>query len=134
MKQEQIMQMQLIQQEAEQYNQQIQLIDQHIKEMQEIGETLEEVERKDCKKILANLGKKIYLPVEIEKKELIVEVGDKKLVKKSLKETKELVQQQLVKLVAAKGELSDKMEELQERLVVLLNSVEEEQKKEKGKG
>ena len=86
MDQEQIMRIQMAEQEAEQFNKQIELIDQHVSEMREIEEALEKIQEKDTKEILANLGKKIFIPVEIKDKTLIVEVGNKTFVKKSIPE------------------------------------------------
>jgi prefoldin alpha subunit len=121
MNQEQLMKFQMIEQEAQQLNQQLQLIEQNISEIFEIKTSLEEIEKKESKEILANLGKKIYIPVEIKEKHLIVEVGNKKLVKKSFSETKELVSEQLNKLDQAKMHISNRLESLQseaERLML----------------
>ena len=80
MDREKIMQFQLIEQEANQLNSQSELISQNIKELNELKDSLEEINNKESKEILVNIGKKIYLPVEIKKKELVVEVGNKSYV------------------------------------------------------
>jgi len=75
MEQQYMIQMQMLQQEAQELNQQLQLIEQNISEMQELNLSLEELEKNDDKNILANIGKKIYLPVEVKEKELVAIVG-----------------------------------------------------------
>ncbi len=114
MNQEQIMQIQMMQQEMNQINEKLQMIEQHISEMQELESSLEEIEKADKEEILINLGKKIYLPVKITDKNLIVNVGNKNLVKKSISETKELTQEQIKKLIVAKSEISLQLEQMQE--------------------
>lgn len=113
MNQEHLMKFQMLQEEASQLNQQVQLVEQNIGEISEIKESLEELENKETKELLANLGKKIYIPVEIKEKYLIVEVGNKKLVKKSFSETKELISEQLKKLNTARSQISERLESLQ---------------------
>ncbi len=138
MNQEQIMQMQMIEQEANQLNEQLRLIDQNMEEMQEIDLSLEEIGKSENNNnILANIGKKIYLPVEIKEKpenlRLIVEVGKGHLVKKSISETKEIIQEQMVKLVKAKGEINEKIEQLQFNLQNMFDNIRKEQAEEKKK-
>ena len=96
MNQQQIMQIQMIEQEAQQLNQQIQLIEQNTIELQDLNKSLDEIEQEESKEILAGLGKGIYLPVKITDKNLIVEVGNKIFVKKTIPETKELIKEQLL--------------------------------------
>jgi len=135
MKAEQIMQIQVIEQEANQFNEQLQIFDQNISEMQELNKSLDEIENSENNEILANLGKKIYLPAEIKKNQkLMVEVGNKNYVKKSISETKEIVDDQLKKLIIAKQEIMDNLETLQNQMLKLIEEIEKEQEKEeKGK-
>lgn len=128
MNQEQIIKMQMIEQEAGQLNQQMQMIEQNISEMQNIELSLEEIDKKETKEILANLGKNIYLPVEIKDRNLIVEIGNKKFVKKSIEDTKDLIQRQMVKLVTAKGEISQRLESLQKEVETLMEVAQKEEK------
>ncbi len=114
MDQQQIMQFQMLEQEANKLSQQLQLIENNLSEIQGIQEGLGEIEKKETKEILANIGKKIYLPVEIKDKNLIIEVGNKKFVKKSISETKKLIEEQISKMDHAKQEITNRLEELQE--------------------
>ena len=124
MDQEQIMQFQMMEQEANRLSQQLQMIENNLKEIEGIKEGLEEIEKKDTKDILANIGKKIYLPVEIKEKNLIIEFGNKKFVKKSISETKELINEQIVKLNSARQEITGGLEQLQEEAGKLMMEIE----------
>lgn len=131
MNQEQIMQIQIIEQEANQLNQQSELIEQNIKEMQELDMSLHEIENSENKEILANLGKRIYIPVEIKEKKLIVEVGSKNFVKKTIPETQKIIEEQIKRLIRAKLEISERVEDLQKQMISMLQEIEERQEKDK---
>lgn len=130
MNNEQIMQIQMIEQEAQQLNQQLQLIDQNVAEMQELNLGLEELEKKESKEFLASLGKGIYIPVEIKDKKLTVEIGHKHFVKKSIPDTQEVINQQLVKLVGAKSQILERLECLQEEVNILIQKQDKNEKEE----
>ena len=126
MNQEQIAQMQIIEQESNNLNHHLELIEQNIKEIEELKESLIEIENSNEKEILANLGKRIYIPVEIKEKELIVEVGNKTFVKKSIKDTLILIDEQIEKLNLAKDKINMDLESLQERINKLMENIESE--------
>jgi prefoldin alpha subunit len=122
--QEQFFKLQMIEQEAGQINQQMEIVDQNISEMNDLKSSLEELEKSENKEILANLGKKIFIPVEIKKKELIVEVGNKNFVKKSIPETMKIVDGQIEKLNMLKMQLGERIEALNSemnRMIMELN-------------
>jgi prefoldin alpha subunit len=133
MNQEQIIKIQLIEQESNQLNQQLELIEQNITEFIEINKSLEEIENSNKKEILANLGKRIYISVEIKSKKLIMEVGNKIFVKKSIPETMELINEQVKKLISGKDNIMFQLESLQEKVNQLMEEFEEERKKEDSK-
>ena len=126
MNQQQIMQIQMMEQEGQQLSQQLQLIEQNTFDMQELELSLEEINKKESKEILANLGKGIYIPVEIKDKKLIVEVGKKNFVKKTISETKDIIMEQMVKLVSAKTQILDRLEVLQIEIHGLMQNIQKE--------
>jgi len=128
MDQEQMMQVQMMEQESNQLNQHLEIISQNLNEMEELKRSLEEIEKSDNNEILANLGKRIYIPVEIKEKKLIVEVGNKTYVKKSVKDTIDLIKTQIQKLNLAKDKISMDIEGLQDRFNVLIEEFEKEQR------
>ena len=122
MEQEQLIQLQIIEQETNQLEQQLQLIEQHLVEMQQLKTGLDELEQTDKKEILANIGKGIYIPAEIKSKDLIVEVGNKNFVKKSIPEAKKIIEEQIKKLNSVKQQIVEKVDELQGQMNGLIKS------------
>lgn len=127
MDQQQIMQFQMLEQEANKLAQQLQLIENNLSEIQDIKEGLEEIDKKETKEILANIGKKIYIPVEIKDKNLIIEIGNKKFVKKSIPETRKLIEEQVNKMNHAKQEITNRLEDLQEEANNLMQEYQKAQ-------
>ena len=126
MKQEQIIQIQMMEQEVNQLNQQLQMIEQNIKEMSELLESLEEIGNEGNRDILANLGKRIFIPVEIKDKNLIVEVGKGNFVKKSVPETKEVIEKESKKLIEGRNQIMERLTSLQIEMNNLIMQIESE--------
>lgn len=116
------MQLQAIEQEAQQLDQQLQLIEQSLVEMQNLNSSLEELEKTDKKEILANIGRGIYIPAEIKDKTLTVEVGNKTFVKKSIKDTKVIIEDQIDKLNDVREQISDRIESLRHEVGHLMRN------------
>jgi len=122
MQQEQIIKIQMMEQEVNQLNQQLQMIDQNIIEMNELISSLDEIE--NGKNILANLGKRIFIPVEIKDDKLIVEVGKGNFVKKSVSDTKEVIETESGKLNEGKFQIMQRLEDIQKEMSVLINEIQ----------
>ena len=129
MNQEQLIRIQLMEQEVNQLNQQLQLIEENIREFGELISSLNEIENNKNKDILTNLGKRVYLPVEIKDNKLIVDVGKRNFVKKTISETKEIANNQTEKLTETKQEIIERLEILQEEINNLIVEIEKEQNK-----
>ena len=125
MDQERIIQLQMIEQEVNQLNSQSQLIEQNISEMEDLKLGLNELEKSENNEILVNLGKRIYIPVEIKDRELIVEVGNKTFVKKSIADTNKLVDEQMEKLLLAKYQITQRLQELDSQMDELIKDTAE---------
>ena len=113
MDQEAIMKIQMMEQETNQLNEQLKAVDQNTAEMNDLIASLEEIDGSDNKEIMANLGKRIFIPVDIREKKLIVEVGKGNFVKKSVSDTKKVVQEENDKLADAKNQIMGRLDELQ---------------------
>jgi prefoldin alpha subunit len=120
-KQENLMKLQVMAQEANELDQQLQLIEQHINDMDSLNEGLEGLENTKSKDILANIGKGIYIPAEIKDKELFVEIGQKTVVKKSIPDAKIIIKSQIEKLNSAKLEVMSRVEGLQREMSNLMD-------------
>jgi len=126
MNQEQIMRIHLIEKETDNLNEQIRFIDQNIDELRELTESLEVIEEREGE-ILVNIGKKVYLPVEIKTKKLIVNVGKNNLVKKNIIETRLIINEQIDSLNESKFTIMNKLEELQKETEELIKKLEKNQ-------
>lgn len=124
--------MQALEQEADALNQQLQLIEQNLSEIKDLGLSLGEIEKKDNKDILVNIGKRIYLPVEIKDNNLFVEIGKGNFVKKTGSEAREIIEEQIKKLIIGKEEITKRLDELQQEANNLMQVfIKESQKKRK---
>lgn len=124
MDQQYMMQFQMLQEEAQRLNSQMQMIEQNISEIGEIKESLDEIGKSEKQEILANLGKKIFLPVEVKEKYLIVDVGNKKFVKKTISETNSLINSQLEKLNIARMQITERLEALQKEAEIIMKGLQ----------
>ena len=127
MEQQQIMQMQMLQQEAEDLNQQLQLIEQNLSEIEALKLSLEEIDKTEDNEILANIGKKLFLPVEIKDNNLFVEIGKGNYVKKTVPETIQVIEEQTKKLIAGKQDVVERLESLQKEVENMMQGFIKEQ-------
>lgn len=131
MNQEQIQLVQMLEQEVNHLNEQLRLIDQNVFELKGLLESLDALEEKQSEEILVNIGKKIFLPVAVKQKELIVDIGKNNLVKKSIPDTKKLIEEQLGKLSEGKGQVLDRLEELHKEMEKIISEIENQSKQNK---
>ncbi|MDD5192304.1 MAG: prefoldin subunit alpha [Candidatus Nanoarchaeia archaeon] len=129
MNQEQLIQLQVIEQEAQQFEQQSQLVQQSLAELQNLISSLEELEKTDKKEIFASLGRGIYIHAEIKDKKLSVEVGNKIFVKKTISETKKIIEEQIEKLNSAREQIEDKIDDLRNEVNQMMKSEKSEERK-----
>ena len=128
-KEEYLMRMNLIQEEAGQIEKQIEMIDQQTNELIQISKSLEQLELKENNpEFLANLGKGIFIKAKGLEKELFVSIGRGVVVRKTPKETVEIITTQLRKASETKSEFMLRINELQTEMQKLIEEVEEEDK------
>ena len=105
---------QMFEQQIQMIQQQLQAIEQAINDMSLLNLNMDEI-KKD-KEIIAPLGRGIFAKAKLISEDLIVDIGNKNYIKKSIKETKKLVQKQILKLEKAKEELNQELENINEEL------------------
>ena len=103
---------QMFEQQIMQIQQQIQAIDQAIVEIELLEKGLNDLIGKKDLEILSPLGKGIFTKTKLISEELIVDVGGKNFVSKSIPETQELIREQLTKLRDVKEELEGELEKI----------------------
>jgi prefoldin subunit 5 len=116
--QEKLMRMAMMEQEARQIEQQLEILEHQIIEMQLLKLHMEELDKGSQKKeILANLGRNIFIEAESKNKDFLVDVGAKTIVRKNAKEVAELIEKELSQLEIGKHTI---LQELQ-RIAAQLN-------------
>ncbi len=128
-KEEYIFQLSMLEQEMNSLAEKVQIIDQHILELQGLYFSLQELDKSKEKEILANLGKNIFIKTEIKEKKLLVDVGSKIFVKKEIPETLKIVEEQVSQLENAKNQVMRKLQELK----IQVDNIIEQAEKSEGK-
>ncbi len=118
-----------LEQEADRYQEQMQMLDQQIEEIQSIQRSLNEIDKSKENTIYANLGKNIFIKTQITGKDLLVDVGNKTFVKKDIPETMKVIEDQITKIIEAKGKIVTKLQEIQENMQKIVEQAEKENEK-----
>ena len=103
---------QIIEQQAMQLQQQFQAINEAILEISSLKEDLDELITKKDKEILAPIGRGIYAKTKLISEELLVDIGEKSFVNKTIPQTKEIIQKQILKLEESKNLIESEIEKL----------------------
>lgn len=110
----------LYEQQLNQLRQQTQAVEEGVVELSSLNLGLDEVDGSDGEEILAPIGRGVFVPAKIVSKDLIVDVGNKTLVKKGIPETKKIIEEQISKLEALKKDLEKNIQEVQEEATTFL--------------
>jgi len=105
----------MFEQQIQQLQQQLQAIEQAIIEISSLKIGLDELKGSN-KEILAPIGRGIFVKAKAISEELIVDVGGKNFVKKSIPKTKELIEKQIKKLEEIRNDLNNNLEEIGKEL------------------
>ena len=90
---------QMFEQQIMQTQEQLQAVEQGTLELKDLTSGLSELIGKEGKEILAPIGRGIFVKAKLLSEELTVDVGEKKFVKKSIDDTKKIIDDQLGKLI-----------------------------------
>jgi len=105
-----------MQQQIQQLGQQLDAVEQGIIEMTSLNIGLNDLVGGKNKEIMAPVGRGIFAQAKLLSDELLVDIGEGKLVKKSIPDTQKLIEEQVQKLGQAKIELNNAMEQINEEL------------------
>lgn len=106
----------VFEQQIQQLQQQLQIIEQNINDLNSLNFGLDDIEVSVGNEMLAPLGKGIFVKSKILSKELTVDVGNKTFVKKSVPETKKIINEQTEKLESIKQDVTNKIQEVDKEL------------------
>jgi len=114
--QELIMKFGMFEQQLRQIQENIHIVDQNINELASLRLNLDNLKSKEGEEILAQVGRGIFIKSKILSEDLIVDIGGKNYVKKTIEETKEIIGNQLEKLEKVKGELMSMIEGINQEI------------------
>lgn len=117
---------QMFEQQIMQIQQQLQAVEGAIVELTGLKVGLDELKGKTGKEIMAPVGRGIFTKANLVSEKLLVDVGGKKFVEKSIDETKDLIQDQLGKLKEAKTELEGELKKIDKELTGSMIASQEE--------
>ena len=106
----------MFEQQIQQLRQQLQAVEESIIEITSLNYGLDELENSAGKEILAPIGRGIFVKTKLLSDKLTVDVGGRNFVKKSIPETKKIIENQIKKLNEIKKDLNRNIEEINQEL------------------
>jgi len=129
--QELIFKLSMFEQQIQQLQQQLQAVEQGIVEISSLNIGLDELKDSKGKEILAPIGRGIFAKTKLLSEELTVDVGGGNFVKKSIPETKKIIEKQINKLEDVKKDLNSNLEKVSEELQITMFNAQKEQSEKK---
>jgi len=119
--QETLNKLEMSERNIEMLNQQLQLIEKSLTELNSLNFGMDKIKSSVGKEVLAQLGRGIFVKTKLLSDELVVDVGNKTFVKKSVPETKEIIKEQVKKLSKLKKELKEEIEKMDNEMAGLIS-------------
>ena len=110
--QELLFKLSVFEQQIRQLQQQIGSIDEGIVELESLNIGLEEMKNSEGKESFTPIGGGIFVKSKILSEDLLVDVGGRNFVKKSVEETREMIKKQIEKLDEIKKDLNNNLFEI----------------------
>ncbi len=126
--QELIFKLTIFEQQMRQLQEQLQAVEQAIIEASSLNLGLEDLKGPKEKEALALIGKGIFAEAKITSEDLIVDIGAKNFVKKSIPDTQKIIKEQLKKLEEVRQEIEEKLEEINSEITTIVRDVQGEGK------
>lgn len=114
----------IFEQQIKSIQEQLQLVEQAIVEASSLKTEIEDLKKSKDKEIMASIGKGIFTKARISDENLLVDVGGRNFVKKTISETQEIIEGQVDKLKDVKDELEGKLEEINQELTKVFEEAE----------
>lgn len=122
--QEMMFKLQMFEQQIQQIQKQLQAVEQGIVEMGSLNLGLDNLVGAKDKEIFAPIGRGIFAKAKLLSEELSVDIGGGNIVKKSIPETKKIIERQIGKLEDAKENLEKTLNELNSEFMKLIDSAQ----------
>jgi len=123
--QELLFKLSMFEEQIKNLQQQLQAVEESITDMRSLNLGLDEIGKSAGKEVLAPLGRGIFVETKLISDSLTVDVGGRNFVKKSVPETKEIIDRQIGKLIEISEEINEKIEEINEELTQTIMEAQE---------
>ena len=110
--QEYLIRLQLLEQQANQFGEQLKVIDKQIEELNVLKENVEKLSDSEENEMFSELGKGIYVKGQLNKDNMLVDVGNKILVPKTSEEISSIVNKQIKKFDEVKDEIGEQVNQV----------------------
>jgi len=127
--QEYLIKLQMLEQQAGQFGEQLKLIDKQVLELQTLKENIKSLEKSNETEMFSEIGKGIYLKGELDKGIMLVDVGNKILVPKTSSQIKTIVDDQIKKFDEVKAEIGKHVDLVNRDLDAMMQEAHKEEKK-----
>jgi len=124
--QELIFRLSMFEQQINQIQEQIGAVEKGINDLGSLNFGLDELREGTGKEILAPLGRGVFVNATLASESLTVDIGGKNFVKKSIPETKEIIEEQIKKLISVKKELNENLGKMSEEMTEALKEFQKE--------
>lgn len=114
----------IYEQQIRNLQEQLESVNRGISDLELLNLDLEDLKESKGKEIMAPVGRGIFIKSSIVSEELNVDIGGGNFVKKSVDETKEIINSQIKKLEKVKIELEDSLKKMNSRIEELIKEVE----------
>ena len=115
-KQELIFRLGMFEQQIHQMQEQMEAVEKGINDLGSLNFGLDELRGNVGKEILSPLGKGIFVKTKLASEDLTVDIGGRNFVKKSIPETKEIIEEQIKKLIIIKKEINGNLEKISDEM------------------
>ncbi len=115
-KQELIFRLGMFEQQIHQMQEQMEAVEKGINDLGSLNFGLDELRGYVGKEILSPLGKGIFVKTKLASEDLTVDIGGRNFVKKSIPETKEIIEEQIKKLIIIKKEINGNLEKISDEM------------------
>ena len=126
--QELMLKFQMFEQQIRAIQQQLQAVEEAIIDISKLNLELDDLIGKTDSEILAPIGRGIFAKAQLLSEELLVDIGNKNFVKKTIPETKEIIQNQIKKLEKLREELNSGLESINQEVTKTFENSQKEHK------
>lgn len=136
MKEEDLYKLGLLEQQANQIQEQITLVVKKMQELDVLALSLDKIDKSKEKRLLASVGEGIYIDTDLRDKDLLINVGKNIFVHKTIGDARKLIDKQNKLLQELKGKMEVDVEKISKELNIMVENMkkqeEETGQKEKG--